>query len=74
MIQNTQIYIQFSYSRTSWPCKDIQDSLVSILLAYNAQLYIKIYLSIQNVYLQKDFLYKEIRSTLTITNFNAKIA
>jgi hypothetical protein len=26
------------------------------------------------IYLQKDFLYKEIRSTLTIANFNIKMA
>jgi hypothetical protein len=36
--------------------------------------YIKICLSMQNIYLQKDFLYKEIRSTLTITNSNIKMA
>jgi hypothetical protein len=28
----------------------------------------------QNMRLQKDFLYKEIRSTLTITNSNIKMA
>ena len=28
----------------------------------------------QNMRLQKDFLYKKIKSTLTVANFNAKIA
>ena len=54
--------------------KIYKNSLMSILLAYNIWLYIKIYLSVQNVYLWKDFLYKEIRSILTVTNFNIKMA
>ena len=46
---------------------------MSVLLAYNARLYIEVYLSIQNMCLWEDFLYKEIRSTLTVTNSNTKI-
>jgi len=34
----------------------------------------KIYLSMQNVRIWEDLLYKEIKSTLTVANSNAKLA